>query len=145
MDMEACHSSSSFMYMHKVTANNPHINACQEKNLQHVWIPGVRTFELPQHWTALNITHFILILLNSFPAFIPFSFLLFLSQLVYEFFLRFLESPDFQPNIAKKYIDQKFVMQVRKKIVNTYTCSPLISLFPYCLILHGHTLQLLLT
>lgn len=34
-------------------------------------------------------------------------------QLVYEFFLRFLESPDFQPNIAKKYIDQKFVMQVR--------------------------------
>lgn len=36
----------------------------------------------------------------------------FLSQLVYEFFLRFLESPDFQPNIAKKYIDQRFVMQV---------------------------------
>lgn len=35
-------------------------------------------------------------------------------QLVYEFFLRFLESPDFQPNIAKKYIDQKFVMQVRQ-------------------------------
>ncbi|MGH0171060.1 UNVERIFIED_CONTAM: hypothetical protein FKN15_060196 [Acipenser sinensis] len=32
--------------------------------------------------------------------------------LVYEFFLRFLESPDFQPNIAKKYIDQKFVMQL---------------------------------
>ena len=40
-------------------------------------------------------------------------FVLFLLQLVYEFFLRFLESPDFQPNIAKKYIDQKFVMQVR--------------------------------
>lgn len=36
----------------------------------------------------------------------------FFSQLVYEFFLRFLESLDFQPNIAKKYIDQKFVMQV---------------------------------
>lgn len=33
-------------------------------------------------------------------------------QLVYEFFLRFLESPDFQPNIAKKYIDQKFVLAV---------------------------------
>ncbi|XP_053744336.1 serine/threonine-protein phosphatase 2A 56 kDa regulatory subunit gamma isoform-like isoform X2 [Synchiropus splendidus] len=33
-------------------------------------------------------------------------------QLVYEFFLRFLESSDFQPNIAKKYIDQKFVMQL---------------------------------
>ncbi|VDQ04380.1 unnamed protein product [Trichobilharzia regenti] len=31
---------------------------------------------------------------------------------VYEFFLRFLESPDFQPVAAKKYIDQKFVLQV---------------------------------
>ncbi|XP_041468524.1 serine/threonine-protein phosphatase 2A 56 kDa regulatory subunit delta isoform-like isoform X2 [Lytechinus variegatus] len=31
-------------------------------------------------------------------------------QLVYEYFLRFLESPDFQPNIAKKHIDQKFVL-----------------------------------
>lgn len=31
---------------------------------------------------------------------------------MYEFFLRFLESPDFQPNIAKKYIDQKFVLSV---------------------------------
>ena len=33
-------------------------------------------------------------------------------QLVYEFFLRFLESPDFQPNTAKRYIDQAFVLQV---------------------------------
>ncbi|KFD46465.1 hypothetical protein M513_12666 [Trichuris suis] len=33
-------------------------------------------------------------------------------QLVYEFFLRFLESPEFSPNIAKKYIDQKFVLQL---------------------------------
>lgn len=33
-------------------------------------------------------------------------------QIVYEFFLRFLESPDFQPNTAKRYIDQKFVIQV---------------------------------
>uniref|UniRef100_UPI00358EA8A4 serine/threonine-protein phosphatase 2A 56 kDa regulatory subunit gamma isoform-like isoform X2 n=1 Tax=Myxine glutinosa TaxID=7769 RepID=UPI00358EA8A4 len=33
-------------------------------------------------------------------------------QLVYEFFLRFLESPDFQSNTAKKYIDQKFVLQL---------------------------------
>ncbi|XP_078000818.1 serine/threonine-protein phosphatase 2A 56 kDa regulatory subunit gamma isoform-like isoform X1 [Glandiceps talaboti] len=33
-------------------------------------------------------------------------------QLVYEFFLRFLESPDFQPNTAKKHIDQKFVLQL---------------------------------
>jgi len=33
-------------------------------------------------------------------------------QLVYEFFLRFLESPDFKPTIAKRYIDQKFVVQL---------------------------------
>jgi len=30
-------------------------------------------------------------------------------QLVYEFFLRCLESPDFQPGQAKRYIDQRFV------------------------------------
>lgn len=34
-------------------------------------------------------------------------------QLVYDFFLRFLESPDFQPNTAKRYIDQKYVLNVR--------------------------------
>lgn len=33
-------------------------------------------------------------------------------QLVYDFFLRFLESPDFQANVAKRFIDQKFVMQL---------------------------------
>lgn len=33
-------------------------------------------------------------------------------QLVYEFFLRFLESQDFQPTQAKKYIDQPFVLQL---------------------------------
>ncbi|KAG0175989.1 hypothetical protein DFQ29_006712 [Apophysomyces sp. BC1021] len=33
-------------------------------------------------------------------------------QLVYEFFLRFVESPDFNVHIAKKYIDQKFILQV---------------------------------
>jgi serine/threonine-protein phosphatase 2A regulatory subunit B' len=33
-------------------------------------------------------------------------------QLIYEVFLRFLESQDFQPNIAKRFIDQKFVLQV---------------------------------
>eukprot|EP01135_Chromosphaera_perkinsii_P008444 Nk52_evm12s1360 gene=Nk52_evmTU12s1360 len=33
-------------------------------------------------------------------------------QIVYEFFLRFLESSDFQPNLAKKYIDQSFVFQL---------------------------------
>ncbi|XP_050526667.1 serine/threonine-protein phosphatase 2A 56 kDa regulatory subunit epsilon isoform isoform X2 [Daktulosphaira vitifoliae] len=32
--------------------------------------------------------------------------------LVYELFLRFLESPDFQPAIGKKVIDQKFVLQL---------------------------------
>lgn len=36
-------------------------------------------------------------------------------QLVYDFFLRFLESPDFQPNTAKRYIDQKYVLNVRSK------------------------------
>ncbi|CAF1011984.1 unnamed protein product [Adineta ricciae] len=34
------------------------------------------------------------------------------TQIVYEFFLRFLESVDFQPSLAKKYIDQKFVLQL---------------------------------
>lgn len=34
-------------------------------------------------------------------------------QLVYEFFLRFLESPDFQPSVAKRYVDQKFVLMVK--------------------------------
>ena len=33
-------------------------------------------------------------------------------QLVYEFFLRFLESSDFQTTIAKQVIDQKFVLQL---------------------------------
>jgi serine/threonine-protein phosphatase 2A regulatory subunit B' len=33
-------------------------------------------------------------------------------QIVYEFFLRFLETQDFQPNLAKKFIDQKFCLQL---------------------------------
>ncbi|XP_037069734.1 serine/threonine-protein phosphatase 2A 56 kDa regulatory subunit delta isoform-like isoform X2 [Pollicipes pollicipes] len=33
-------------------------------------------------------------------------------QLIYEFLLRFLESADFQANVAKRYIDQKFVLQL---------------------------------
>ncbi|XP_041951543.1 protein phosphatase 2, regulatory subunit B', epsilon isoform X3 [Alosa sapidissima] len=33
-------------------------------------------------------------------------------QLVYEFFIRFLESQEFQPSVAKKHIDQKFVLQL---------------------------------
>ena len=32
--------------------------------------------------------------------------------MVYEFFLRCLESPDFTPALVKKYIDQKFVLQL---------------------------------
>ncbi|XP_058799908.1 serine/threonine-protein phosphatase 2A 56 kDa regulatory subunit gamma isoform isoform X4 [Phymastichus coffea] len=33
-------------------------------------------------------------------------------QFVYEFFLRLLESPDFQPAVAKRYIDHKFILQL---------------------------------
>lgn len=33
-------------------------------------------------------------------------------QIVYEYFLRFIESADFNNNIAKKFIDQAFVLQV---------------------------------
>ncbi|KAK9736845.1 Protein phosphatase 2A regulatory B subunit (B56 family) [Popillia japonica] len=33
-------------------------------------------------------------------------------QLVYELFLRVLEAPDFQPSIAKRYIDNKFVLNL---------------------------------
>jgi len=33
-------------------------------------------------------------------------------QLVYEFFLRVLESPDFQPSLVKRHIDQKFVLHL---------------------------------
>ncbi|SGY75033.1 BQ5605_C005g03396 [Microbotryum silenes-dioicae] len=33
-------------------------------------------------------------------------------QIVYEFFLRFVESPDFNTNIAKRFIDQQFVLQL---------------------------------
>ncbi|KII83746.1 hypothetical protein PLICRDRAFT_58212 [Plicaturopsis crispa FD-325 SS-3] len=33
-------------------------------------------------------------------------------QIVYEFFLRFIESPDFNTNLAKRYIDQSFVLSL---------------------------------
>ncbi|KAJ1978643.1 serine/threonine-protein phosphatase 2A 56 kDa regulatory subunit delta isoform [Dimargaris xerosporica] len=33
-------------------------------------------------------------------------------QVVYEFFLQFLESPDFNTNVARKYIDQPFILQL---------------------------------
>lgn len=38
-------------------------------------------------------------------------------QIVYEFFLRVLESQDFNPQIAKKWIDIKFVSQVSAAVV----------------------------
>ena len=44
----------------------------------------------------------------------------FFSQIVYEFFLRFLEAADFQPGIGKRYIDQKFVLQVMKYEIIVY-------------------------
>jgi len=34
-------------------------------------------------------------------------------QIVYEFFLRFIESQDFNTNVAKKFIDHRFILQVR--------------------------------
>ena len=40
-------------------------------------------------------------------------------QIVYEFFLRFLEAADFQPGIGKRYIDQKFVLQVQTVLLET--------------------------
>ena len=36
-------------------------------------------------------------------------------QIVYEFFLRFVENPDFSTNIGKKYIDQTFVLHVSER------------------------------
>lgn len=46
-------------------------------------------------------------------------------QLVYEFFLRFVESPDFNVHEARKYIDQKFVLQVAQtpKKVNIFALT----------------------
>ena len=38
-------------------------------------------------------------------------------QVVYEFFLRFIESQDFNTNIAKAYIDHQFVLQVILRLV----------------------------
>ena len=38
-------------------------------------------------------------------------------QIVYEFFLRFIESPDFNTYITKKYIDPQFILQVCSKII----------------------------
>lgn len=38
-------------------------------------------------------------------------------QIVYEFFLRFIESADFNTSIARKFIDHHFILQVRSCIV----------------------------
>jgi len=38
-------------------------------------------------------------------------------QVVYEFFLRFVESPDLNVAAAKQYIDSKFVLQVPTVLV----------------------------
>lgn len=43
-------------------------------------------------------------------------------QVVYEFFLRFIESPDFNTNIAKAYIDHQFVLNVSFNM-NATNCS----------------------
>ena len=46
-------------------------------------------------------------------------------QLVYEFFLRCLESPDFTPSLVKKYIDQ-----VRSSHINLLYLRPKYSKIP---------------
>ena len=40
-------------------------------------------------------------------------------QVVYEFFLRFIESQDFNTNVAKGYIDHQFVLQVLLNLLST--------------------------
>lgn len=58
-------------------------------------------------------------------------------QLVYEFFLRFLESQDFQPTIGKKVIDQKFVLQVKLPLISLLTTVTLIDFVLLTLYYHG--------
>lgn len=50
-------------------------------------------------------------------------------QVVYEFFLRFIESQDFNTNIAKQYIDHQFVLQVRTALTTASHESMLMRLF----------------
>lgn len=54
-------------------------------------------------------------------------------QLVYEFFLRFLEAEEFQPTIGKKVIDQKFVLQVMSHVLLLFCLCPLHTVFPFIL------------
>lgn len=51
-------------------------------------------------------------------------------QLVYEFFLRFIESPDFNVQEAKHHIDQRFLLQVKNDIYFPHS----IHLMPSCLV-----------
>lgn len=39
-------------------------------------------------------------------------------QIVYEFFLRFVESVDFNTNLGKRYIDQSFVLSVSHETIH---------------------------
>src|SRR6266480_5750103 len=51
-------------------------------------------------------------------------------QVVYEFFLRFIESQDFNTNIAKAYIDHQFVLQVCRSPFNAFRLSRLTGAAP---------------
>jgi hypothetical protein len=62
------------------------------------------------YWMVQIMSFFVPCITKTFS--IPKCILFLFLQLVYEFFLRFLESSDFQPTIGKKVIDQKFVLQV---------------------------------
>ena len=52
------------------------------------------------------------------------TFFLSFFQLVYEIFLRFMESKGFQAAIAKKFIDQTFVLQVRLLFIASPVMKP---------------------
>ena len=62
------------------------------------------TVSIPLTFSSFHFLH----LPSHYPLTAPLSPL----QLVYAFFLRFLESPDLQTSIAKRYIDQSFVLYI---------------------------------
>jgi serine/threonine-protein phosphatase 2A regulatory subunit B' len=70
-------------------------------------------------WPHLQVQFSSRVLMGELLLLIKF---LFCFQIVYEFFLRILESPDFQPNLAKKYVDAKFIMKVTYIII-VYTAG----------------------
>ena len=57
---------------------------------------------------------------------------------MYEFFLRFLESPDFQPSIGKKVIDQKFVLQLLE-LFDSEVRNELMVSWCVCVCVCGHS------